>query len=274
MRFLLVLTAFIMLVSSITGQLDDELEVGFHIGVLYGSVAAKIAGRRKVVPDEQGHLDIPCFVSVTSNGSIFVGEAARNQLSTNSEGTFYEIKDYLGRDYDDTTVKFHMEEDAFRVINEGGKPVFVVSTLSGDLKFSPEELTGMIIQSLKERVEKLSAKTVSKAVFTIPARYNDKQKKALEKAADLAGITVTQFIDEKDASSYSYKSHGKCDTVIVSPAYGASARAGNSREECNGINSFIRKAATENRRDFPGRSLIGLLLKWAKTGGNFHFGNL
>ncbi|KAJ9542386.1 hypothetical protein OSB04_028892 [Centaurea solstitialis] len=180
--------------------------VGIDLGTTYSCVAAWFHKHERVeiIPNEQGNKVTPSCVAW--NGTeLLVGEGAKNQINRNPKNTIYDVKRLIGSRFSDSRVQKELESMPFKVI-EGSteKPMFVFEDEYEDKKFSPEEISSMILKNLKESAEAYLGTTVVDAVITVPAYFNHKQRQATKDAAMLAGLNVLRLLNEPTAAAIAY----------------------------------------------------------------------
>ncbi|KAI3745940.1 hypothetical protein L6452_08352 [Arctium lappa] len=180
--------------------------VGIDLGTTYSCVAAWFDkhNRVEIIPNEQGNKITPSCVAW--NGTeLLIGEAAKNQINRNPKNTIFDVKRLIGNRFSDSVVQKDIESWPFKVI-EGSedKPMLLLKHEYEDKKFSPEEISSMILKNLKECAEAYLGITVTDAVITVPAYFNDKQRQATKDAAMLAGLNVMRLLSEPTAAAIAY----------------------------------------------------------------------
>jgi molecular chaperone DnaK len=189
--------------------------IGIDLGTT-NSVVAVMEGRDpKVIENEEGSRITPSVVGFAKDGEILVGQVARRQAITNPENTVYSIKRFMGRKFDETG------DERKRV------PYKVVRAENGDAavelhgkKFSPPEISAKVLQKLKRAAENYLGDTVSEAVITVPAYFNDAQRQATKDAGRIAGLEVRRIVNEPTAAALAYGLDKKKDEVIAVFDYG------------------------------------------------------
>src|SRR3954462_3952727 len=184
--------------------------IGIDLGTT-NSVVAIMEGRDpKVIENEEGSRITPSVVGFTKEGEILVGQVARRQAITNPENTVYSIKRFMGRKFDE------IGDERKRV------PYKVVKADNGDAaveidgkKYSPPEISARILQKLKRAAENYLGDTVTDAVITVPAYFNDAQRQATKDAGRVAGLEVRRIINEPTAAALAYGLDKKKDEVIA-----------------------------------------------------------
>ena len=194
-----------MATEKITGKV-----LGIDLGTTNSCMAIMEGSEAKVIPNAEGHRTTPSIVAFTKTGERLVGETAKRQAVTNPSGTIYSIKRFMGRKLSECG------EDIARV------PFKLVASANGDAavevgdkKYSPPEISAMILQKLKTDAEAYLGETISDAVITVPAYFNDSQRQATKDAGRIAGLNVRRIINEPTAASLAYGMDKKKDEKIA-----------------------------------------------------------
>jgi len=177
--------------------------IGIDLGTTYSCVGCWRNGKVEIISNNQGNRTTPSYVAFTDNERL-VGEAAKNQASSNPKNTVFDAKRLIGRNYDDKAVQADMKTWPFRVINEGGKPIIEVQYRDETKRFKAEEISSMVLSKMKETAEDYLGEPVKAAVITVPAYFNDSQRKATQDAGRIAGLNVLRIINEPTAAAISY----------------------------------------------------------------------
>ncbi|CAL1269379.1 unnamed protein product, partial [Larinioides sclopetarius] len=159
-------------------------------------------GRVEIIANDQGNRITPSYVAFTAEGERLIGDAAKNQLTTNPENTIFDAKRLIGRDWNEQTVQKDVKYFPFKV-NKDFKNDFV-KTAQGTKTFAPEEISAMVLTKMKETAEAYLGKKVSHAVVTVPAYFNDAQRQATKDAGSIAGLNVLRIINEPTAAAIAY----------------------------------------------------------------------
>ncbi|XP_019640840.1 PREDICTED: 78 kDa glucose-regulated protein [Branchiostoma belcheri] len=211
--FAILALALVANVAHIRADDDDEdskkdsvgTVVGIDLGTTYSCVGVYKNGRVDIIANDQGNRITPSYVAFTAEGERLVGDAAKNQLTTNPENTVFDVKRLIGRTWDDPSVQHDLKYFPFRVKNKNSKPhIFVDIGEEKDRMFAPEELSAMILGKMKETAEAYLGKTVTHAVVTVPAYFNDAQRQATKDAGTIAGLNVMRIINEPTAAAIAY----------------------------------------------------------------------
>ncbi|KAF5806542.1 putative Heat shock protein 70 family [Helianthus annuus] len=180
--------------------------IGIDLGTTYSCVAAWFGkhNRVEIIPNEQGNKITPSCVA-WDGIEMLVGEAAKNQSIWNPKNTVFDVKRLMGARFSDGIVQKDIDTRPFKVIEGSGeKPIIVFEHESIEKKFSPEEISSMILKKLKEAAEAFLGTTVTDAVITVPAYFSDKQRQATMDAGVLAGLNVMRLINEPTSAAIAY----------------------------------------------------------------------
>ena len=126
-------------------------------------------GRVEIIANDQGNRITPSYVAFTAEGERLIGDAAKNQLTTNPENTVFDAKRMIGRDWTDSAVQHDIKYFPFKVSEKSGKPHVTLATQEGDKVFAAEEISAMVLVKMKETAEAYLGKKVTHAVVTVPA---------------------------------------------------------------------------------------------------------
>ncbi len=187
--------------------------IGIDLGTTNSVVAVMEGGEPVVIPTAEGSRLCPSVVAVNpKNGERMVGQVARRQAIVNPENTIFSIKRFMGRKYKDPQVQRAVEHIPYKVKEAPNGDVQVVM---GGKEYSPPEVSAMILQKLKADAEAYLGETVTQAVITVPAYFNDSQRQATKDAGKIAGLDVLRIINEPTASSLAYGLDRKVDESIA-----------------------------------------------------------
>jgi molecular chaperone DnaK len=187
--------------------------IGIDLGTTNSVVAVMEGGEPVVIPTAEGSRLCPSVVAVNpKNGERMVGQVARRQAIVNPENTIFSIKRFMGRKYKDPEVQRALEHIPYKVKEAPNGDVQVVM---GGKEYSPPEVSAMILQKLKADAEAYLGETVTQAVITVPAYFNDSQRQATKDAGKIAGLDVLRIINEPTASSLAYGLDRKVDESIA-----------------------------------------------------------
>jgi len=173
--------------------------IGIDLGTTNSVVAVMEGGEPIVIPNAEGSRTTPSVVGFTKTGEILVGAPAKRQMITNPENTIYSIKRFMGRRYGEVPEEIKMVP--YKV--KRGKNDLVVVEVNGK-EYTPQEISAMILQKMKQTAEDYLGEKVTDAVITVPAYFNDSQRKATKDAGEIAGLNVMRIINEPTAASLAY----------------------------------------------------------------------
>ena len=187
--------------------------VGIDLGTTNSVVAVMEGGEPTVITGSEGSRLCPSVVAVnTKTGERVVGQVARRQAVTNSENTIFSIKRFMGRKFNDPEIQRATEVLPYKVTEA---PNGDVRVHMGDKEYSPPEISAMVLQKLKADAEAYLGETVTQAVITVPAYFNDSQRQATKDAGKIAGLEVLRIINEPTASSLAYGLDKNVDQTIA-----------------------------------------------------------
>ena len=203
---------FVGLVSVTTSDTDDDTKkesvgtvIGIDLGTTYSCVGVFKNGRVEIIANDQGNRITPSYVAFTADGERLIGDAAKNQLTTNPENTIFDVKRLIGREWDDKAVQNDIKHYPFKVIDKNSKPHIQVNVGdSGTKSFTPEEISAMVLGKMRDIAEGFLGKKVTNAVVTVPAYFNDAQRQATKDAGMIAGLNVMRIINEPTAAAIAY----------------------------------------------------------------------
>jgi L1 cell adhesion molecule like protein len=160
-------------------------------------------GKVEIIANDQGNRTTPSYVGFTDSERL-IGDAAKNQVAMNPINTIFDAKRLIGRKFDDQCVQADMKQWPFTVINEATKPKLQVEYQGETKAFFPEEISSMVLIKMKETAEAYLGSTVSNAVITVPAYFNDSQRQATKDAGVISGLNVLRIINEPTAAAIAY----------------------------------------------------------------------
>ncbi len=184
--------------------------IGIDLGTTNSCVAVMEAGQPTVIPNQEGSRTTPSVVGFTKGGERLVGQVAKRQAITNPENTIFSIKRFMGRRYDEVTEE--MKLVPYKVVRGDNGDARV--DISGK-KYSPPEISAMILTKLKEAAESYLGGKVTQAVITVPAYFNDAQRQATKDAGKIAGLEVMRIINEPTAAALAYGLDKKKNETIA-----------------------------------------------------------
>ncbi|KAF7091672.1 hypothetical protein CFC21_094228 [Triticum aestivum] len=198
----------------------DRQVIGIDLGTTYSCVGVWLDGRVEIVANDEGNRTTPSCVAFTDY-ERFIGEGANNQISINASNTIFDMKRLIGRSFSDPSVKSDAKYWPFQVIQgPDERPRIKVSYLGREKLFSPEEISAMVLVKMKETAEVYlgPGTTIENAVVTVPAYFNNSQRKATKDAATIAGLNVLRIINEPTAAAIAYsldRKWGNAEESIV-----------------------------------------------------------
>ncbi|QKV19504.1 molecular chaperone DnaK [Oricola thermophila] len=187
--------------------------IGIDLGTTNSCVAVMDGKDAKVIENSEGARTTPSMVAFSDDGERLVGQPAKRQAVTNPEGTLFAVKRLIGRRYSDPTVEKDKKLVPYKIVEGGNGDAWV--EISGE-KYSPSQISAMVLQKMKETAEAYLGETVEQAVITVPAYFNDAQRQATKDAGKIAGLEVLRIINEPTAAALAYgldKTEGK--TIAV-----------------------------------------------------------
>ncbi|MGB8028603.1 MAG: molecular chaperone DnaK [Terracidiphilus sp.] len=183
--------------------------IGIDLGTTNSCVAVLEGGEPKVIANEEGARTTPSIVAFTKSGERLVGQVAKRQAITNPENTIFSIKRFMGRRYNEVTDEMKMVP--FKVVQQGDH----VGVIAQGKEYTPPEISAMILQKLKKSAEAYLGETVTEAVITVPAYFNDAQRQATKDAGRIAGLDVKRIVNEPTAAALAYGLDKKKDETIA-----------------------------------------------------------
>ena len=177
--------------------------IGIDLGTTNTCVAYFQQGKVEICINECGNRTTPSYVAFNDQQRL-IGDTAKNQIAVNPENTIFDIKRLIGRTYNEPSVQEDMKFWPFHVINVDGKLKVRVEYKSERKEFTPEEISSMLLSKMKEIAESYLSTTVSSAVVTVPANFNDAQRQATKDAAVIAGLNVVRVINEPTAAAIAF----------------------------------------------------------------------
>lgn len=187
--------------------------IGIDLGTTNSAMAVMQSGKPEIIANNEGNRTTPSVVAVNKKGERLVGQVARRQQVTNSKNTIYEVKRLIGRKFSDKEVQKDLKLMGYEIVKSGNS----TKVKMGDKEYSPEEISAMILGKLKADAEDFLGESVSEAVITVPAYFDDSQRQATKDAGKIAGLEVKRIINEPTAAALAYglDKEGKKDEKIA-----------------------------------------------------------
>ena len=186
--------------------------IGIDLGTTNSCVAVMEGGEPRVIPNAEGARTTPSMVAIAKNGERLVGTVAKRQAVTNPDNTVYSVKRLMGRRFEEEEVDRLKRVAGFKVVKRSNGDAGVEM---GGKEYSPPEISAMVLQKLKADAEAYLGETVTEAVITVPAYFNDAQRQATRDAGRIAGLEVLRIINEPTAASLAYGLDKKAEELIA-----------------------------------------------------------
>ncbi len=174
--------------------------IGIDLGTTNSCMAVYEGGEAKIIPNKEGKNTTPSIVAFTDKGEVLVGDPAKRQAITNPEKTIYSVKRIMGLMMDEDHAKDAQSKVGYKIVNRNGAAAVEI----GDKVYTPQEVSAKILSKLKVDAEEYLGAPVTDAVITVPAYFNDAQRKATQEAGTIAGLNVLRIINEPTAASLAY----------------------------------------------------------------------
>merc|ERR1711959_250255 len=192
--------------------------IGIDLGTTFSCVGIYQNDRVEIIANDQGNRTTPSYVAFTDTERL-IGDAAKNQTAMNPKNTVFDAKRLIGRKADDPIVQADMKHWPFNVQKEGDKPVVQVQHMGETKRFTPEQISSMVLTKMKETAEAFAGQAIKDVVVTVPAYFNDSQRQATKDAGAIAGLNVLRIINEPTAAAIAYgldqrKGNGE-QTVLI-----------------------------------------------------------
>ena len=184
--------------------------IGIDLGTTNSVVAVLEGGEPTVIVNQEGSRLTPSVVALTKDGERLVGQVAKRQSVTNPDNTVYSIKRFMGRKFDE--VKGETSRVSYKVVGANNGDAWVEAR---GRKYSPPEISAMVLQKLKQAAEDYLGEKITDAVVTVPAYFNDAQRQATKDAGKIAGLNVLRIINEPTAAALAYGLDKKKDEKVA-----------------------------------------------------------
>ena len=185
--------------------------LGIDLGTTNSCMAIIEGGQPKVLENAEGNRTTPSVVAINKNGERLVGAAAKRQAVTNPENTLYSIKRLIGRRFEDAEVQDAVKTLPYKLVKSGNN----VKVEMNGKEHTPQEISAMILAKMKSDAESKTGETITDAVITVPAYFDDSERKATKEAGEIAGLNVKRIINEPTAAALAYGFEAKKDEKIA-----------------------------------------------------------
>ena len=186
--------------------------IGIDLGTTYSCVGVWQNDHVEIIANDQGNRTMPSYVSFTSEERL-VGESAKNSAANNALNTVFDAKRLIGQKFNDSNVQKDLKHLSYVVLEKENKPMIQVDFKGETKLFAPEEISSMVLGKMKEIAEAYLGETVTDAVVTVPAYFNDSQRQATKDAGTIAGLNILRIINEPTAAAIAYGLDKQSETV-------------------------------------------------------------
>jgi len=177
--------------------------IGIDLGTTYSCVGVFQHGKVEIISNADGNRTTPSYVAFTETERL-IGDSAKNQVAMNPENTVFDAKRLIGRKFNEPAVQSDAKHWPFNVVDVDGKPKISVNYKGEVKQFFPEEISSMVLTKMRETAQAYLGKTVTDAVITVPAYFNDSQRQATKDAGTISGMNVLRIINEPTAAAIAY----------------------------------------------------------------------
>lgn len=233
--------------------------LGIDLGTTNSAMAVVIGGEPKIIENAEGGRTTPSVVALSKTGERLVGQIARRQAVTNPKNTIYQIKRFIGHNFDEANVQKDKAAVPFEMQKAGNGGIEV---MMGDKWNRPEEISAIILQKLKADAEARLGETITEAVITVPAYFNDAQRQATKDAGKIAGLDVKRIINEPTAAALAYGFDKKKDEKIVVFDFGGGTFDISVLEVGGDV---IEVRSTDGDAHLGGKDLDQKIMEWIAT---------
>jgi L1 cell adhesion molecule like protein len=201
-----------------TPKTNPKTIIGIDLGTTYSCVGVWQNDRVEIIASDTGNRTVPSMVTFSDTERL-IGDASKSAAATHPRATIFDAKRMIGREFTDPVLQKDLKHFPYDVVNDGkNRPQIVVDTKDGQKKFYPEEISAMVLQKMKAIAEAYLGVTVTDAVVTVPAYFNDAQRQATKDAGKIAGLNVARIINEPTAAAIAYgldkKTKGENNVLI------------------------------------------------------------
>src|SRR5215207_8515225 len=231
--------------------------IGIDLGTTNSVVAVMEGGEPVVITNPEGSRITPSVVGFTKSGERLVGQVAKRQAVTNPENTVFSIKRFMGRRFNEVSEEMKMVPYAVAAAPNGDVRVKIV-----DQDYAPPQISAMILQKLKQAAEEYLGQTVTRAVITVPAYFNDAQRQATKEAGSIAGLEVMRIVNEPTAAALAYGLDKKKDETIAVYDFGGGTFDISILEVGEGV---VEVKSTNGDTHLGGDNLDHRIMEWIIT---------
>jgi molecular chaperone DnaK len=231
--------------------------IGIDLGTTNSVVAVMEGGEPTVITNPEGSRLTPSIVAFAKTGERLVGQVAKRQAVTNPENTIFSIKRFMGRKFDEVSEEMKMVP--YRVVRAQNGDVRIAA---GDKEYPPPEISAMILQKLRQAAEEYLGQSVSKAVITVPAYFNDAQRQATKDAGQIAGLEVMRIVNEPTAAALAYGLDKKKDETIAVYDFGGGTFDISILEVGEGV---VEVKSTNGDTHLGGDNLDQRIIEWISS---------
>ena len=185
--------------------------IGIDLGTTNSAMAYMVAGKPEIIANAEGNRTTPSVVAINKKGDRLVGQVAQRQRVTNAKDTVFGVKRFIGREFKSDEVQKDRDIMPFAIVKKGD----AVAVTLGGKDYSPEAVSAMILSKLKADAEAFLGESVTEAIITVPAYFDDSQRQATKDAGKIAGLEVKRIINEPTAAALAYGLESKKDEKIV-----------------------------------------------------------
>lgn len=242
-----------------TSNTNNDVAIGIDLGTTYSCVGIWENGGVKIIPNDQGSNTTPSYVSFTDEERL-IGDGAKSTANRNPKNTIFDAKRLIGRQFTDSSVQEDIKNWPFQVKKgPNNKPLICVKYKGETKEYNPEEISAMVLGKMKEIAEDYLGKKVTKAVITVPAYFNDAQRRATKDAGVIAGLDVLRIISEPTAAALAYGLNKSGDRTVLVFDLGGGTFDVSLLEISDG---FFEVKATAGDTHLGGEDIDNTLVNW------------